>query len=38
MAGRWWRLALMADLLMALKVSPPDKHHHAVRIWAFKHV
>jgi hypothetical protein len=38
MAGRWWRLALMADSQMAVKVSPPDKHRHAVRIWVFERI
>jgi len=28
----------MADSQMAFKVSPPDKHRHAVRIWAFERV
>jgi hypothetical protein len=38
MAGRWRRLALMADSQMEFKVSPPDKHRHAVRILAFERV
>jgi hypothetical protein len=37
-AGRWRWLALIANLQMAFTVSPPDKHRHAVMIWAFEHV
>jgi len=38
MAGRLRQLTLMADLQMVFKVSPLDKHPHAVRIWAFERV
>jgi len=32
MAGQLRRLTLMAESQIAFKVSPPDKHPHAVRI------
>jgi hypothetical protein len=36
MAGRWQLLALMADSQVVFKISPLDKHRHAVRIWVFE--
>jgi hypothetical protein len=38
MAGRWQLLALMADSQVVFKISPPDKHRHAVRIWVFDRI
>jgi len=36
MAGWWQQVTLMVDSQMAFIVSLPNRHPHAVRIWALR--